>query len=64
MAARDRYYRGGLKKSVAELRIPMFAAFFPDAPSDVLNFGTVQGGLASNIIRRGVQAAYQLPHLS
>jgi len=29
---------------------PEYAAIFPDAPSDVLNFGTIQGGLASNII--------------
>ncbi|HUO05511.1 MAG TPA: M20 family metallopeptidase [Candidatus Binataceae bacterium] len=27
-----------------------FTAIFPDAPHDVLNFGTIQGGLAANII--------------
>ena len=29
---------------------PEFAAIFPDAPTDVLNFGTIQGGIASNMI--------------
>jgi acetylornithine deacetylase len=29
---------------------PEFAAIFPDAPCDVLNFGTVAGGIASNMI--------------
>jgi acetylornithine deacetylase len=29
---------------------PEFAAIFPEAPSDVLNFGSIQGGIASNMI--------------
>jgi acetylornithine deacetylase len=29
---------------------PEFRAIFPDAPHDVLNFGTIRGGLAGNII--------------
>ena len=27
-----------------------FAALFPDSPYDVMNFGTINGGLAVNII--------------
>ncbi len=29
---------------------PEYAAIFPDAPCDVLNFGSIQGGIASNMI--------------
>ncbi|HUA34088.1 MAG TPA: M20 family metallopeptidase [Candidatus Binataceae bacterium] len=31
-------------------RAPAFEAIFPDSPYDVLNFGTIQGGLALNMI--------------
>ena len=31
-------------------RAPDFEAIFPDSPYDVLNFGTIQGGLALNMI--------------
>jgi len=41
---------GRLQEERGRVANPEFAAIFPDAPSDVLNFGTVQGGLASNII--------------
>ncbi len=41
---------GRLQEERSRVTNPEFAAIFPDAPSDVLNFGTVQGGLASNII--------------
>jgi len=41
---------GLLQEERGRVANPEFAAIFPDAPSDVLNFGTVQGGLASNII--------------
>jgi acetylornithine deacetylase len=29
---------------------PQFAAMFPDSPFDVMNFGTVRGGIAENVI--------------
>jgi acetylornithine deacetylase len=32
------------------VRSAEFAAIFPDAPYDVLNFGTIGGGIASNVI--------------
>src|SRR6266436_10160664 len=41
---------GRLQEERSKVGNPEFATIFPDAPSDVLNFGTVQGGLASNII--------------
>src|SRR5216683_536147 len=41
---------GRLQEERSRIANPEFAAIFPDAPSDVLNFGTVKGGLASNII--------------
>src|SRR6202171_4649149 len=41
---------GRLQEERSKVAHPEFAGIFPDAPSDVLNFGTVQGGLASNII--------------
>jgi len=41
---------GRLQEERGKVANPEFATIFPDAPSDVLNFGTVQGGLASNII--------------
>jgi acetylornithine deacetylase len=41
---------GRLQEERRKVANPEFAAIFPDAPTDVLNFGTVQGGLASNII--------------
>lgn len=41
---------GQLQEERSKVVHPEFAEIFPDAPSDVLNFGTVQGGLASNII--------------
>jgi acetylornithine deacetylase len=41
---------GKLQEERSKVSHPEFTAIFPDAPSDVLNFGTVQGGLASNII--------------
>lgn len=41
---------GRLQEERSKVANPEFATIFPDAPSDVLNFGTIQGGLASNII--------------
>jgi len=41
---------GKLQEERGKVAHPEFAAIFPDAPTDVLNFGTVRGGLASNIV--------------
>ena len=41
---------GRLQEERRKSANPEFAAIFPDAPSDVLNFGSIQGGIASNMI--------------
>ncbi len=41
---------GGLQAERRNTRNQQFAAIFPDAPYDVMNFGTITGGVASNII--------------
>lgn len=41
---------GRFQQEVAARRPAEYAAIFPDAPHDVLNFGTVQGGIALNMI--------------
>ncbi|MGH7814301.1 MAG: acetylornithine deacetylase [Candidatus Binataceae bacterium] len=41
---------GRLQEECRAVAHPEFAAILPDAPYEVLNFGTIQGGLAANII--------------
>jgi acetylornithine deacetylase len=41
---------GRFQQELAARRPAQYAAIFPDAPCDVLNFGTVQGGIALNMI--------------
>ena len=41
---------GRFQQELAARRHPQYAAIFPDVPYDVLNFGTVQGGIALNMI--------------
>jgi len=41
---------GRFQSELAARRPAQYAAIFPDAPSDVLNFGTVNGGIALNMI--------------
>ncbi|HXW83645.1 MAG TPA: M20 family metallopeptidase [Candidatus Binataceae bacterium] len=41
---------GRLQEERRRAAKPEFRAIFPDAPSDVLNCGTIRGGLADNII--------------
>ncbi|HVN64597.1 MAG TPA: M20/M25/M40 family metallo-hydrolase, partial [Candidatus Binataceae bacterium] len=41
---------GQLQEERRSAAHPEFSAIFPDAPTDVLNFGTINGGLAANII--------------
>ena len=41
---------GRFQQELAARRPPEYAEIFPDAPHDVLNFGTVNGGLALNMI--------------
>jgi len=41
---------GRLQAERRNTRNQQFAAIFPDAPYDVMNFGTITGGVASNII--------------
>ena len=41
---------GRLQAERRNTRSQQFAAIFPDAPYDVMNFGTITGGIASNII--------------
>ncbi len=41
---------GRFQQELATHRHPQYAAIFPDAPYDVLNFGTVNGGIALNMI--------------
>jgi acetylornithine deacetylase len=41
---------GRFQKELAGRVSAEYAAVFPDAPCDVMNFGTVQGGIASNMI--------------
>jgi len=41
---------GGLQAERRLARDPDLAALFPDSPYDVMNFGTIHGGLALNII--------------
>ncbi|HZC47177.1 MAG TPA: acetylornithine deacetylase [Candidatus Acidoferrum sp.] len=41
---------GRYQQELAARRPAEYAEIFPDAPHDVLNFGTVQGGIAGNMI--------------
>ena len=41
---------GRLQAERRNVRSREFAAIFPDAPYDVMNFGTITGGIATNII--------------
>jgi acetylornithine deacetylase len=41
---------GRFQQELAARRHSQYAAIFPDAPYDVLNFGTVNGGIALNMI--------------
>jgi len=41
---------GRYQQELAERRPAKYAEIFPDAPHDVLNFGTVHGGIANNMI--------------
>jgi acetylornithine deacetylase len=41
---------GRYQQELAARRAAEYAAIFPDAPHDVLNFGTVHGGIALNMI--------------
>jgi acetylornithine deacetylase len=41
---------GQLQGERRNTRSDKFAAVFPDAPYDVMNFGTITGGIATNII--------------
>jgi acetylornithine deacetylase len=41
---------GRLQEERRMLSNPEFEAIFPDAPTDVVNFGTIEGGLALNMI--------------
>lgn len=41
---------GRIQEERRVIASPEFAAVFPDAPHDVLNFGSIQGGIASNMI--------------
>jgi len=41
---------GRLQEERRNLPAPEFAAMFPDSPFDVMNFGTITGGIAENVI--------------
>src|SRR5277367_1353997 len=41
---------GRYQQELTARRPAEYAAIFPDAPCDVLNFGSIQGGIASNMI--------------
>jgi acetylornithine deacetylase len=41
---------GRLQAERRQTRNQNFSAIFPDAPYDVMNFGTITGGVATNII--------------
>jgi acetylornithine deacetylase len=41
---------GGLQEERRAQADPQFAAMFPDSPFDVMNFGTIRGGIAENVI--------------
>ncbi len=47
---------GKLQEELAAAPRPDFAEVFPESPYDVLNFGTIAGGLAANIIAEECRA--------
>jgi acetylornithine deacetylase len=53
---------GRLQEECRATRNAEFAAMFPDSPFDVLNFGSVSGGIADNVIAE--QCALKLSYRS
>jgi acetylornithine deacetylase len=57
---------GRLQAERRTARSAEFAAIFPDSPYDVMNFGTITGGIATNVIAEQctLQASYRsLPNV-
>src|SRR5260370_2869694 len=57
---------GRLQAERRTARSAEFAAIFPDSPYDVMNFGTITGGIATNVIAEQctLQASYpSLPNV-